>query len=82
MDSVDIGGDGMKLNRLQVTLDKGMHSKLGTTVHIQVTRADDPKDLHVQRLVPDNDFESHWDYVWDACKRLLDDELKAIGLME
>ena len=66
----------MKLNRLQVTLDKDMHSELDTTVHIQVTRSDDPNDVHVQRIVPDNDFESYWDYVWDACKGLLDDELR------
>ena len=65
----------MKLNRLQVTLDKEIHGRLGDTLHIRVTRSDDPNEVHVQRVISSNDFESHWDYVWDACKRLLDDEL-------
>ena len=34
------------------------------------------EDVHIQRLVPDNDFESYWDYVWNVCKNLLDEELK------
>jgi len=66
----------MELQRLQVTLDKKTHHYLGTTVHIQITRSDDPREVHIQRIVPENDFESYWDYVWDACKQLLDDEIK------
>ena len=65
----------MKLCRLQITLDKGTHVELGTTVNIRITRSDDPNELNVQRIVPDNDFESYWDYVWDVCKQLLDDEI-------
>lgn len=64
------------LSRLEVTLDKTTRPSLGTVVHIKIVRNDEPNDLHVQRIVPDNDFESYFDYVWAACKRILDEELK------
>ena len=63
------------LSRLQVTLDKTTHPNLGTTVYVKIVRSDTPNDLHVQRIVPNNDFESYFDYVWDACKRLLDEAI-------
>ena len=62
------------LDRLQVIIDKQVHKELGTTVRIRVDH-DGTSNL-VQRIVPDNDFESHFDYVWDACKNILDEELK------
>lgn len=64
-----------QLKRMMVILDTEQHPDLGTTLHIEVKRVGE-NDVHVKRIIPDNDFMSHWDYVWDVCKRLLDDELK------
>ena len=63
------------LNRLQVTIDKEMHRELGIFIHVIVSRGDG-NDLHVRRQIPENDFESYFDYVWRECKHLLDDEIK------
>lgn len=66
----------MKFQRLQVTLDTKTYSDLGTSLRIRLNRSDYPHNLYVEKIIPDNDFENHWDYIWNACKRLLDDELK------
>ena len=63
------------LNRLQVTIDKEMHRELGIFIHVIVSRGDG-NDLHVRRQIPENDFESYFDYVWKVCKHLLDEALE------
>jgi len=63
------------LNKLQVTIGKEPHRELGTFIYIIVSRGDG-KDLRMRRLVPENDFESYFDYVWKVCKHLLDEALE------
>ena len=63
------------LNRLQVTIEKESRRELGTFIYIIVS-LEDGKDLRMRRLVPENDFESYFDYVWGMCKRLLDEALE------
>ena len=59
------------LNRIQVTIDKERDRELGVIIRITVSRFNE-HDLHIQRVVPDNDFESYFDYAWRICKQMLD----------
>lgn len=67
------------LGKLQIIVeperDLRENGRLITRLHIVVSRFG-KDDLHIRRIIPDNDFESYWDYVWDVCKALLDAELK------
>ncbi len=63
------------LNSMQVTLDLELHKHLGTALIIRV-EIQGEGEVQVKRIIPDNDFESRFDYVWDACKQLLDNEIK------
>ena len=63
------------LNKLQVTIEKEPHRELGTFIYIIVSLGDG-NDLRMRRLVPENDFESYFDYVWKMCKHLLDEALE------
>jgi hypothetical protein len=67
------------LRRLKVTIEPEWNTYRDGTNHskinITVSRFG-KEDVHIQRLVPNDDFESYWDYVWKNCKLLLDQELK------
>lgn len=66
------------LSRLQITIEPERILQNGVlTTFLQITISRFGKDdLMIKRIIPDNDFESNWDYIWDGCKILLDDELK------
>ena len=64
------------LEKLRVTIDTVQRREMGTVIHVIVTKSDEPSDLHIQQIVPTDDFESYWDQVWNSMKRQLDKELK------
>ena len=66
----------MKLQKLQVTLEPYalFSDAQGKALMIDV-EVGGQETLHIKRIVPDNDFESYFDYVWNACKELIDAEI-------
>ena len=63
----------MKLHRLRVTMDP-YHDYEGTILYAEVIREGKPP-IEVRRVVPDNDFEGLFDYVWNEVKKLIDVEI-------
>jgi len=65
----------MKLQRLRVTLEPyalPMQEQTALVIEVEIGGQE---TLRVKRIVPENDFESYFDYVWNVCKKLIDAEI-------
>ena len=63
------------IKRIIVTLEPEKYPNKVTILRVKVERLGE-EDVHIQRAMNVSDFESKWDYEWNACKQLLDAELK------
>ena len=69
----------MKLQKLRVTIKPfALYSRLQETALVIDVEVGGQEDLHIERIIPNNDFESYFDYVWNICKRLIDAEINEL----
>ena len=69
----------MKLQKLRVTIEPFvLHSldpldqETALVIDVEIGGRD---DLQIRRIMPENDFESYFDYIWNECKKLIDAEI-------
>ena len=63
------------IKRIVITLEPEQQWEGVTILRVKVERLGE-EDVFIQRAMNLSDFESKWDYEWNACKQLLDAELK------
>jgi hypothetical protein len=62
----------MRLNRLRVILEPTTHFEGASTLRVKV-ELDEVKDsLHYDLVIPDDDFETRFDFAWRQAKYELD----------
>ena len=62
------------IKRIIVTLEPEKYPNKVTILRVKVERFGE-EDVYIQRMMNESDFESRWDYEWNICKRVLDEEL-------
>ena len=67
----------MKLQKLRITLEPyGLYPK-GTGLVIDV-EVGGREAIRIKRIMPENNFESYFDYIWNECKNLIDAEISGL----
>ena len=66
----------MKLQKLRVTIEPFVlspaYQEAALVIDVEVGGRE---AVRIKRIMPENDFESYFDYIWNECKRLIDAEI-------